>query len=81
MPGCAPRRATAGGNLSATTVEEVAATLASYAGHLRHGTAWRAWQALWRALSLAVGLAVAEVGPGSILPEDRVVAGVPERPA
>jgi hypothetical protein len=29
-------------------VARLQAVLASYAGHLRHGAAWRAWEALWQ---------------------------------
>jgi Mismatch repair ATPase (MutS family) len=31
----------------ARSVERLRAVLASYSGHLQHGTAWRTWEALW----------------------------------
>jgi hypothetical protein len=33
---------------AAGSVARLQAVLASYAGHLRHGAAWRAWEALWQ---------------------------------
>jgi hypothetical protein len=33
---------------AARRVEGLQAVLASYAGHLQHGAAWRAWEALWQ---------------------------------
>jgi RNA-directed DNA polymerase len=32
---------------AAGSVEHLQAILASYAGHLQHGAAWRAWEAMW----------------------------------
>jgi len=36
------------GPAPATAAGELHATLASYAGHLRHGAAWHAWRQMWR---------------------------------
>jgi RNA-directed DNA polymerase len=33
---------------TAGSVARLQATLASYAGHLRHGTTWHAWEAVWQ---------------------------------